>query len=173
MQAEYKNFLELKEVIKVSTISIGVPLVVPQPLPVLHQEIKEPVMLEICQLRVHSFYSAKPMVFDEAHLLFSGAVQQGEAFTLEVSMKVMTQANLGEQPLAYRAQCVAYHLATRTHTPLGDITLDLPADQVFHTTFFPKVTLPQPGMYRLKVWVMLENISALPSYFKVPMLQVV
>jgi SMI1 / KNR4 family (SUKH-1) len=171
MQAEYKNFLELREVIETSTIPIGVPTIIPKPDPRLFAE--EPVTLEISQLRVHSFSSKKPIIFDKAHLLFPDAIQQGEPFTLEVAMHVVTQANLAEQPLVYRAQCVAYHLATHTHTLLGDISLDLPGDRIFHTTLFPNVTLPQPGMYRLKVWVMLENISALPSYFQVPMLQVV
>jgi SMI1 / KNR4 family (SUKH-1) len=175
MQAEYKNFLELREVIEASSVPIGVPPTVLDLSPEPDLLMEEPVTLEICQLKVHSPYIVKPMVFDNAHLLFSDALQQGEPFTLEVSMKVMglTERSRSTEPLAYRAQCVAHHLATRVNTYLGDITLDLPSDQPLHKTLFPGVVLPQPGMYRLTVWVMLENISASPSYFKVPMLQVV
>jgi len=94
---------------------------------------------------------------------------------LEVLMKVVGDtASFVERQFAYRAQCVAYNLATKLNTDLGDITTYISGDgQAAQVALFPEMILQQPGIYRLKVWVTLENSSALPGYFKVPMMQVV
>ncbi len=140
---------------------------------------QETVGVEISQLRVIRLSGIdKPetqMIADNAHPLFSDAIQKDEPFMLEVSLKVVGDtASFAERQFVYRAQCVAYNLATRLSTDLGDITTHISDDdQVAQVALFPEMILQQPGIYRLKVWVTLQNSSALPGYFKVPMLQVV
>jgi SMI1 / KNR4 family (SUKH-1) len=140
---------------------------------------EETVGLEISQLRVIQLPCiAKPgtqMIADNAHPLFPDAIQKDEPFMLEVSIKVVGDtASFAERQFVCRAQCVAYNLATKLNIDLGDITTHISDDdQVAHVALFPEMILQQPGIYRLKVWVTLQNSSALPSYFKVPMLQVV
>ncbi|MBE9138492.1 SMI1/KNR4 family protein [Nodosilinea sp. LEGE 07088] len=136
-----------------------------------------PVALDITQLRVlRSRPVDSPMVADRAQPLFPGTIQSGEPFILEVSMNVVgeARASLAEQQLVYRAQCVAHHLSTQLDTKLGDITLHMAGrNDPPYTAQFPEARLLQPGLYRLKVWVTLQNVSASPGYFKVPVLQVV
>ncbi|PSB24196.1 SMI1/KNR4 family protein [Stenomitos frigidus] len=138
---------------------------------------QETVGLEITQLRVIcSPQTEKPMVVDQAQPLFSDPLHSGEPFALEVSMNIIGSAQppLAEQQLVYRAQCIAHNLSTKLDTYLGDITTRLPGGhQLAYIAQFPEARLQQPGLYRLKVWVTLQNASASPSYFKVPMLQVV
>ncbi|XGV95158.1 MAG: SMI1/KNR4 family protein [Leptolyngbya sp. BL-A-14] len=139
--------------------------------------ITESVGLEITQLRVlRSPHTKHPMVANQTEPLFSDTLQSGEPFGLEVSMNVVgaTDPKLAEQQLVCRAQCIAHHLSTQLDTHLGDITTHLwGGTQTTYTAQFPEMRLQQPGLYRLKVWVTLQNIAASPGYFKVPMLQVV
>lgn len=140
---------------------------------------QETVGVEISQLRIIRLSGIdKPgtqMIADNAQPLFPDAIQKDEPFMLEVSLKVVGDtASFAERQFVYRAQCVAYNLATRLSTDLGDITTHISDDdQVAQVALFPEMILQQPGIYRLKVWVTLQNSSALPGYFKVPMLQVV
>ena len=142
-------------------------------------QAEETVGLEISQLRVIQLPCiAQPetqMIADNAHPLFPDAIQRDEPFMLEVSMRVLGDAaSFAERQFAYRAQCVAYNLATKLNTDLGDITTHISEDgQAAQVALFPEMILQQPGIYRLKVWVTLENSSVSPGYFKVPMLQVV
>ncbi|MGB3616023.1 MAG: SMI1/KNR4 family protein [Elainellaceae cyanobacterium] len=136
-----------------------------------------PVELEITQLRVlRALPTQPPMVVDRAQPLFADPIHQGEPFALEVSMNVIGEADpsLAERRFVYRAQCVAHHLTTQLDTDLGDITTRaLGPHQSRYTAQFPEARLQQPGLYRLKVRVTLENSSASPGYFKVPVFQVV
>ena len=142
-------------------------------------QAEETVGLEISQLRVIQLPRiAQPetqMIADNAHPLFPDAIQKDEPFKLEVLMKVVgNTASFVERQFSCRAQCVAYNLATKLNTDLGDITTYISDDgQAAQVALFPEMTFQQPGIYRLKVWVTLENSSALPGYFKVPMMQVV
>jgi hypothetical protein len=142
-----------------------------------HTQAEEPVEVEITQLRViRSPQTEQSMVANQVQPLFSEAIQHGEPFALEVSMNVVgaTAARLAERQLIYRAQCIAHHLSTRLDTDLGDITTRLPGgNQAACIAQFPEARLQQPGLYRLKVWVTLQNASASPGYFKVPLLHVV
>ena len=135
------------------------------------------VALEITQLRViQPAQTETPMVVNQAQPLFTDTIQRGEPFALEVSLNVGgdDSPSLAEQPLVYRAQCVAHHLSDQLDTDLGDITTHvLGGNQSTYTTQFPEARLQQPGLYRLKVWVTLQNMTASPGYFKVPVLQVV
>lgn len=135
-----------------------------------------PMRVEITQLRViRSTQSERPIVVSQTQPLFSDTIQRGEPFTLEVSMSVVGSAPARrlDQQVVYRAQCVARHLSTRLETDLGDITAHLAeGNQATYTAQFPIARLQQPGLYRLTVGVILQNISASPGYFKVPILLV-
>jgi len=137
----------------------------------------EPVGVEITQLRVIRAHQTEPsMVVNQTQSLFSGPIQRGEPFKLEVSMNVMGSALARQldQQVVYRAQCVARHLSTRLETDLGDITAHLAGgNQSTYTAQFPIARLQQSGLYRLTVGVIIQNISASPGYFKVPILLVV
>jgi hypothetical protein len=133
--------------------------------------------LEIMQLRViRSPQFATAMVADSDYPLFGEAIETSEPFTLEVLMRVIG-ANLTEQEdrqLIYRTQCFAHHLPTQSDTCIGDITIHTPVQATsVYVALFPEIRLQQPGIYRLKVWVTLQNAAATPGYFKVPLLQVV
>ncbi len=133
--------------------------------------------IEITQLRViRAPQTERSMVVNPTQLLFSGPIQRGEPFKLEVSMQVSgspLERRLN-QPVVCRAQCVARHLSTRLETDLGDITAHLAGGhQSTYIAQFPIARLQQSGLYRLKVGVILQNISASPGHFKVPILLVV
>jgi hypothetical protein len=133
--------------------------------------------LEITELRViRSPQIAVEMVANQAHPLFPSPIEIGEPFTLQVAIKVVgsTATKLADQQLVYRAQCFAHNLSTQTKSCLGDVVTSAPiSTSSAYTARFPEMTLEQPGIYRLTVWVTLQNISASPGYFKVPILQVV
>lgn len=135
------------------------------------------VGVEITQLRViRAPQTESTLVVDPQQPLFSDPIQRGERFRLEVSMHVVGSALARQldRQLVYRARCVARHLSTRLDTDLGDITTRLASDdQLTYTAQFPEAQLQQPGPYQLKVWVTLQNVSALPGYFKIPILLVV
>jgi hypothetical protein len=136
-----------------------------------------PLKLEIKQLRViRSPQLATAMVADLDSPLFGDAVETDEPFTLEVLMRVIgaDTTELTASKLVYRAQCFAYNLSAQSNTCVGDIIIHTPvqANSVY-VALFPEIRLQQPGIYRLKVWATLQNATATPGYFKVPMLQVV
>lgn len=137
----------------------------------------EPVGVEITQIRVIRAPQTEPsMVVNQTQSLFSGPIQRGEPFKLEVSMNVMGSALARrlDQQVVYRAQCVARHLSTRLEIDLGDITAHLAGEnQATYTAQFPIARLQQSGLYRLTVGVILQNIAASPGYFKVPIVLVV
>jgi SMI1 / KNR4 family (SUKH-1) len=144
----------------------------------LTKPVEHSAGLEITQLQVirAPYLAESVMVVDQANPVFLEAIRAGEPFSLEVSMKVIgsTPVSPLEQQLTYRTQCLAHNLSTKLNTCLGDVITKIqPVSPTTYTTLFPKITLQHPGIYRLKVWVMVQNSSALPSYFKVPMLQVV
>jgi hypothetical protein len=77
-------------------------------------------------------------------------------------------------PSGYRVQCFAYNLSTQLKTCLGDIVYTISSpDASTYTALFSKISLPEAGIYRLKVLGTLQNISASPACFKVPILQVI
>lgn len=131
--------------------------------------------LEITQLRLsRAQKNHAVMVADQFHPLFPNAIAPGEPFTLEVSLIIGgSTVNMAAPPSGYRVQCFAYNLSTRLKTCLGDIiyTISSP-DASTYTALFPKISLSEAGIYRLKVLGTLQNISASPACFKVPMLQV-
>jgi SMI1 / KNR4 family (SUKH-1) len=139
-------------------------------------QAQKPVGVEITQLRViRSPHAEIWMVADRAQPLFSETISRGEPFVLEVSLHMLdsVKERLAEQQLVYRAQCIAHHLSTRLDTALGDLTTHISGGhQSTYTAQFPEARLQQPGLYRLKVWVTLQNIAVAPGYFKVPVLQV-
>jgi len=133
--------------------------------------------LEIMQLRViRSPQFATAMVADSDYPLFGEAIETSEPFTLEVLMRVIgaDPAEQENRQLIYRAQCFAHHLSTQSDTCIGDITIHTPVQATsVYVALFPEIRLQQPGIYRLKVWVTVQNAAATPGYFKVPLLQVV
>ena len=147
----------------------------------LNRRLEQPTAatpgIEITQLRVIRAPQTEPsMVVNQTQPLFSGPIQRGEPFKLEVSMNVSGSALARrlDQPVVCRAQCVARHLSTRLETDLGDITAQLAGgNQSTYIAQFPIARLQQSGLYRLKVGVILQNISASPGHFKVPILLVV
>jgi hypothetical protein len=129
-------------------------------------KLEEPIELEINQLRVvrraYVAQPATPMIVDKAHPLLPDVIQTHEPFTLEVSVNVMgASGEVGDRQM--RAQCVAYNLETQLNTDLGDITTQI--SNPGSVALFPTMLLHQPGIYRLKVWVTLQDSSAAPSYF--------
>ncbi|MBF1999898.1 MAG: SMI1/KNR4 family protein [Synechococcales cyanobacterium M58_A2018_015] len=144
---------------------------------IINQSLEETVDLEITQLRmIRAPYTETEMMVDRAHPLFSAPIAIGEPFTLEVSMNIVgsTAVNLAERQLVYQTQCFAHNLSTQIKTCLGDVITKAPiADRPIYTARFPEITLHKPGIYRLTIWVTLQNMTASPGYFKVPMLQVV
>lgn len=141
--------------------------------------------VEITQLRVvHAAQAEPPTEVNPTQPLLLAPIQRGEPFTLAATIQVV-EKGVGvaatppleqrlEQPIVYRAQCIARHLATRLDTDLGDITMQFASGHpATHVAQFPEMRLEQFGLYRLSVWVTPQNISAAPGYFKVPMLVVV
>jgi len=139
-------------------------------------ETNAPVVLEITQLRmVSSQRIGAPMVANKTHRLFPSSIKAGEPFTLEASMCFSgLPASFARQQLVYRAQCQAHNLSSGVTTDLGDTIANVPiGDKASYTALFPDLSLQQPGAYRLKVLVTLQNAVAVPACFKVPMLQVI
>lgn len=181
MQAEYENFLELRESshdLPPSTPGSGsAPLLreapAVEPIPSPNQET---VVLEIAQLRVISPSPTEPPLTANSYSpLFTRAIQQAIPFTLEIQMQVVERdAVQPESQLTYRLECIAYNLETRFQTCLADMTLSTPiGEDLVCTALLPGIVLPQPGLYRLKVQVTPHNQAAAPGFFKVPVLQVV
>jgi len=136
---------------------------------------KEPVALEITQLRmVPSHRNGVVMIANKTRRLFPGSIQTGEPFTLEASMCFSGQpTGVARKQLVYRAQCQAHNLSSGITTDLGDTIANVPiGNQASYTALFPDISLQQPGAYRLKVCITLQNAVAVPACFKVPMLQV-
>lgn len=143
----------------------------------LPQTEAEPAIVpEITQLRmIQPDQIGQPMIADPTRPFFPDAVRRGEPFAMEVSMQLagLTATTLIKQ-VAYRAQCVARNLSTGATVQLGDVTANVPLNNRSSCkALFPEVTLQQPGIYRLKVSVTLQDASDTAGYFKVPMLQVV
>lgn len=142
----------------------------------LNQSVEpEPAVLEITQLRLIRSQAEPSMMVNQTQPLFPKAIGQGEPFTLEVSLKLADSAQANpSQPLVYQTQCFVHHLSTQSETCLGDVTTETPFDnRSAHAVLIPNISLPQPGVYRLKVWVSPQNMAASPAYFKVPVLQVI
>lgn len=132
--------------------------------------------LEITQLRVIPQPKAKKSALKPVEPTLTDTIARGEPFAIEVAMNFVgtDRANATKRQVVCRARCVAHHLATRIDIDLGDIMTSISKDaQSTYKAQFPQVQLQQPGLYRLKVWVTLQNIFAAPGYFKMPMLLVV
>ena len=142
----------------------------------------ETARLEITQLRLIQASRPNGLIADSAHPLLSKPLRANEPFTLELVLQLQdpAMATLTDQPICYRTQCFADDLSTKSSVCLGDIVASLPIqatdDPTVHAAvnaaLLPGIRL-QPGVYRLKVWVTPQDESALPSHFKIPMLQVV
>ena len=135
----------------------------------------DPIVAEITQLRVlQPHYMTQPMTADRHSPIFSDVIQTSAPFALEVSMQFAGSTTPLEKPIAYRVQCLARHLATGTTDSLGDVTSQVAlANHSTYEVLLPSLRLRQPGTYRLKVLVTLQQASAASDSFKVPMLQVV
>ncbi|WP_146141293.1 hypothetical protein [Stenomitos frigidus] len=138
--------------------------------------VAAPIVAEITQLRVFQPHHMKqPMVVDKNSPIFPDALQTTEPFALEVSMRFtgLTEVNQ-EKQVAYRVQCLARNLATGATDILGDVTAHVsPSNNSAYKVLLPSLLLPQPGAYRLKVFVTLQQAPATLGQFKVPMLQVI
>lgn len=148
-------------------------------------EAENPVVPEIIQLQViQSHQIEQPMIADHAHPLFPGAISAGEPFALEASVQLIglsdanSDANLQEQ-IPCSIQCAVHDVSTGSTTILGTATLNVPSiHNITYKALLPELMLSHPGIYRLKVFVALQNSQAADcptasGYFKVPMLQVV
>jgi hypothetical protein len=135
-----------------------------------------PISAEITQLRVmQSHHMGHPMVADKNSPIFSDAIQTTEPFALEVSMQFagLTETT-PEKQVAYRVQCLARNLSTGATDHLGEVTAHVSlASNSTYKVILPSLLLRQPGTYRLKVLVTLQQAPAAFGHFKVPMLQVV
>lgn len=133
--------------------------------------------LEVTQLRIlPSRQRSVPMQVDKAHRLFPEPIVARELFGLEVSLGLAGVAStaIDPQQIVYQLQCQARHLATGVVLNLGETIVNVPfCDQASYKAMLSEMMLPEPGVYRLQVVVTLQNSSASPSCFKVPMLQVV
>jgi hypothetical protein len=131
---------------------------------------------EITQLQIVQAHETEAaMIADKHNPIFSRAIEADEPFALEVLMQFtgLTDAPLQEQ-IAYQVQCVAYDLSTGLTTTLAEVAANIPvSDDTVYKAVLPELMLPNSGIYRLKVLVILQNALETSSYFKVPMLQVV
>lgn len=136
----------------------------------------EAIAIEITQLRLmQPHYMRQPMTVVPHSPLFSDTIQTAKPFALEVSMQFvgLTDAHQGKQ-VAYRVQCFVYNLATGATESLSDLTTSVSlGDRSCYSVLLPSLLLRQPGLYRLKVLVTLQQAPATLGQFKVPMLQVV
>lgn len=134
------------------------------------------IAIEIPQLRLmQPHYMRQPMTVVPNSPLFSDTIQTAKPFALEVSMQFvgLTDAHQGKQ-VAYRVQCLALNLATGATESLSDLTTNVSLDdRSRYSVLLPSLLLRQPGLYRLKVLVTLQQAPATLGQFKVPMLQVV
>jgi len=142
----------------------------------------ESARLEITQLRLIQDSLPHGFIVDSAHPLPSKPLKASEPFTLELLLQLQdpAMATSADQPICYRTQCFADDLSTKSSVCLSDIVTRLPlsvsndptGDAAVNTALLPGIRL-QPGIYRLKVWVTPQDHAALPSHFKIPMLQVI
>jgi hypothetical protein len=124
---------------------------------------------------VQLHHMSLPMVADKTSPSFPGAIHTAEPFALEVSMQFAGLPEADQQnQVAYRVQCLARHLATGETNSLGDVTAHISlANDSSYSVLLPSLRLLQPGLYRLKVLVTLQDAPTALGHFKVPMLQVV
>lgn len=135
-----------------------------------------PLSLEITQLRVIPQPQSQQSLVQPSATTPTDAIGRGEPFAIEVALNFVgaDRESAAHRQIVCRAQCVAHHLATRLDIDLGDITTPISRDAAsIYKTQFPQVRLQQPGLYRLKVWVTLQNRLVAPGYGKLPMLLVV
>ncbi|XHX80118.1 MAG: hypothetical protein RBJ76_09385 [Stenomitos frigidus ULC029] len=134
------------------------------------------IAVEITQLRLmQPHYMRQPMTVVPNSPLFLDTIQTAKPFALEVLMQFvgLTDAHQGKQ-VTYRVQCLARNLATGTAESLSDLTTSVSlSDRSHYSVFLPSLLLRQPGTYRLRVLVTLQQAPAALGQFKVPMLQVV
>jgi predicted flap endonuclease-1-like 5' DNA nuclease len=185
---EYKAILEAPEVVKTSLV-----VMVPESkteeeaaptreaaLPEASIVIEEPaaapsVTVEIAQVRAFQPPDAEtPTAVGEASQPFSGFVRSGEPFALEVFFELAGAGadDVVKRQTTYNAQFHVRNLTTRARKHLGGTK---PAALVAGkplTAMLPQVSL-QPGLYRLRVLVTLQDAPPIAGYFEVPLLQVV
>jgi len=114
------------------------------------------------------------MTANKAQPLFTDAIRTGESFALEVAMRFAGLPSVNSvKQVIYRTQCIARHLSTGATLQLGDVTANVPVGNGHYMALLPDVTFPQPGVYRVKVVVSLQNVAAESSCFKIPALQVI
>jgi hypothetical protein len=135
-----------------------------------------PVTVEITQIQAFQPPETEtPSVIGEAGQPFLGFLRSGEPFALKVcfALAETAAAEVAKRQVTYRAQFYARNLTTRERTLLGDTEPDtLVETQLSYTAVLPEATL-QPGMYRLRVLVTLQDVRMVPGYLEVPLLQVV
>lgn len=142
-------------------------------LPTTEPACNTPITIAIPQVRLLPSAPQLPMQVDAAHRLFSGSLQAGELFALEISLKFAGDAIAQLEQLTYQVGCSARHLSTGAVLSLGELNANVPyADSASYTARLPDLLLPQPGSYRLHVQVSLLNAAAVPGCFKVPLLKV-
>jgi hypothetical protein len=134
---------------------------------------------EITQLKlIQPCQSGQAMSAIKTQPLFFGEVQADESFALEVSIKFtgLTDTHTHEQ-IAWKVKCVVYDVSTASTTTLGEVIVTVPlANNSSYNALLPELMLPHAGIYRLKVFVSLQNqlaanAEATSGCFKVPILQ--
>jgi len=142
-------------------------------------EIASSVIPEITQLKlIQPCQSGQAMSASKTQPLFFGEVQADESFALEVSIKFteLTDTHTHEQ-IAWKVKCVVYDVSTASTTTLGEVIVNVPlANNSSYNALLPELMLPHAGIYRLKVFVSLQNqlaanAEATSGCFKVPILQ--
>jgi len=141
--------------------------------------IASSVIPEITQLKlIQPCQSGQAMSAIKTQPSFFGEVQADESFALEVSIKFtgLTDTHTHEQ-IAWKVKCVVYDVSTALTTTLGEMIVNVPlANNSSYNALLPELLLPHAGIYRLKVFVSLQNqlaanAEATSGCFKVPILQ--
>jgi hypothetical protein len=130
--------------------------------------------LRIFQLPVNPL----PMRLYQPSLMFPSPIKSNLPFTLELQFGIPVPEaepdvllELG-QPVTYTVECYARSLVGKEVLTLGKLEpQQLPTQPQPFVASLPAISLP-PGIFRLQLLLNLQNISAFPAYFEVPVLQV-
>jgi len=135
-----------------------------------------PVTIEITQLQIlQPLQTERAMVIEKGDRLFPNAIISQKPFALNVSFSLagLIAANLTQREVVYYAQLYARNRVTGVISHLGDTELrKLIKEQLSYKTMLAEITL-EPGLYRLQIFVKLQDLPAIIGSFKVPLLQVV
>jgi len=134
--------------------------------------VTSPVTVDVTQVQAFQPpQTARSIALYRAGQPIPAFVNGGKFFALEVSFNLSGGADLEKKQVSYQAQFHAHNLSTGKNIHLGDTQPDnLAQGKLLYTATLPEATLP-PGMYRLRILVMLQTKSAVPSYLEIPLFQ--